>query len=70
MTTKNAIEKTAVRDASNKLSVVSEMNRDIFMDDIAMDQRNAQEIEEGEYSLADLPENDDYGEETATNKIT
>ena len=60
---RDAIEKRLQLEMqANKLSVVSEMNRDIFMDDIAMDQRNAQEIEEGEYSLADLPENDDYGE--------
>ena len=47
---------------ANKLSVVSEMNKDIFMGDLEMSERNNHEIEADEYSLAHLPEDDDYGE--------
>ena len=47
---------------ANKLSVVSEMNKDIFMGDLEMNDRIDNEIEADEYSLAHLPEDDDYGE--------
>ena len=60
---RETLEQQAIKDKNLGLnSDVTDMNRDIYRLDLENEDANAEEIENEEYDLSGLPEDDDYGD--------
>ena len=60
---RNVMEQQAIMERKlGENNLVTEMNKDIFMMDMIAKETEDEEIEAAEYSMHDLPNDDDYGE--------